>query len=224
MKTIVVTGTNSGIGYEICTQAANLSYTVISISRNIEPLSKVNGVESHSVDITDKKSISDFVEDLSKRNIKIDILINNAGALVNKPFLEINENDMEHVYNVNVFSVFKIIQGLLPYLSDEAHVLNISSVGGLQGSVKFSGLSAYSSSKAALIALTECLAEEYKSTKWSFNCLALGAVQTEMLKEAFPDYQAPISAKQMADYIVRFAISDALYYNGKVISVSSTNP
>ncbi|MDA9017835.1 SDR family NAD(P)-dependent oxidoreductase [bacterium] len=142
----------------------------------------------------------------------------------NKPFLEINENDMERVYNVNVFSVFKIIQGLLPYLSDEAHVLNISSVGGLQGSVKFPGLSAYSSSKAALIALTECLAEEYKSTKWSFNCLALGAVQTEMLEEAFPGYKSSTSAKEMANYIRQFSIEGSRLFNGKILNVSKSTP
>ena len=155
---------------------------------------------------------------------KIDILINNAGLLVNKPFSAITDQDLNKVFGVNILSVFRLTRDILPYLSNSAHVLNISSVGGVQGSMKFSGLSAYSSSKGSLAILTECLAEEFKESDLRFNALALGAVQTEMLGEAFPDYKAPLTAKQMADYIVKFAISDALYYNVKVISVSSTNP
>ena len=124
MKTIVVTGTSSGIGYEICTQAANLSYNVISISRNIEPLSKVNGVESHSVDITDKKSISDFVEDLSKRNIKIDILINNAGHLSNELFSETSYKSFKDTFDVNVFGLAEITRSLIPLINKTGHVIN----------------------------------------------------------------------------------------------------
>ena len=64
-------------------------------------------------------------------------------------------------------------------------------MGGVQGSMKFAGLSAYSSSKGAVITLTELLAEEYKETGPSFNVLALGAVQTEMLKKLFPAIKLP---------------------------------
>jgi NAD(P)-dependent dehydrogenase (short-subunit alcohol dehydrogenase family) len=73
-------------------------------------------------------------------------------------------------------------------------------MGGIQGSLKFPGLAAYSSSKGAVITLSE-LAEEYKEQGIAFNVLALGSVQTEML-EAFPGYQAPISAEGMAQYIL----------------------
>ena len=161
MKTIVVTGTSSGIGYEICTQAAKLRYNVISISRNIEPLSKVDGIESHSVDITDKKSVSDFVEDLSKRNIKIDILINNAGYLSNELFSETSYKSFKDTFDVNVFGLAEITRSLIPLINKTGHVINISSIGGVNGSKKFPGLSVYSSSKAAVIALTEVLSEEY---------------------------------------------------------------
>ena len=231
---IIVTGASRGIGFELVKQYAELGHKVLAISRNASKLKQLKeecfhlnpNALVHTVvfDLTTDDFKTTLIHSICTHFDQVDILINNAGALVNKPFLEINENDMEHVYNVNVFSVFKIIQGLLPYLSDEAHVLNISSVGGLQGSVKFSGLSAYSSSKAALIALTECLAEEYKSTKWSFNCLALGAVQTEMLEEAFPGYKSSTSAKEMANYIRQFSIEGSRLFKGKILNVSKSTP
>jgi NAD(P)-dependent dehydrogenase (short-subunit alcohol dehydrogenase family) len=68
------------------------------------------------------------------------------------------------------------------------------------------------------------LAEEYKEEGISFNVLALGSVQTEMLAEAFPGYQAPISAGEMANYIYDFTLTGNKYFNGKVLQVSSTNP
>jgi NAD(P)-dependent dehydrogenase (short-subunit alcohol dehydrogenase family) len=132
--------------------------------------------------------------------------------------------DINHIYSVNVFSIIKLTRDLLPYFNKEAHIVNISSVGGVQGSVKFSGLSVYSSSKGAVSILTECLAEEFKDTSLSFNALALGAVQTEMLQEAFPEYQANTSAADMASYIYRFALQDGKLYNGRILTVSSSTP
>ena len=128
------------------------------------------------------------------------------------------------MYSVNVFSVIKLTRDLLVYFNNEAHIVNISSVGGVQGSVKFSGLSTYSSSKGAITILTECLAEEFKESSLRFNALALGAVQTEMLQEAFPDYQANTTAAEMANYIYRFATQDGKLYNGKILTVSSSTP
>jgi NAD(P)-dependent dehydrogenase (short-subunit alcohol dehydrogenase family) len=97
-------------------------------------------------------------------------------------------------------------------------------MGGFQGSMKFSGLTAYSTSKAALCSFTELFAEEYKNTHIKMNCLCLGAVQTEMLEEAFPGYQAPINPAEMAKFIVNFAEINGDFMNGKVIPVSLSNP
>ena len=106
----------------------------------------------------------------------------------------------------------------------ESHVVIISSMGGIQGSVKFPGLSAYSSSKAAVINLTELLAEEYKESGPSFNVLALGAVQTEMLQEAFPGYKAPTTPSEMARFIGDFAFTGNKFFNGKILQVSNSTP
>jgi 3-oxoacyl-[acyl-carrier protein] reductase len=97
-------------------------------------------------------------------------------------------------------------------------------MGGIQGSSKFPGLAAYSSSKGALITLTEMLAEEYKESNISFNALALGAVQTEMLAEAFPGYQASTTAREMARFIADFALNGHQFFNGKVLPVAHSTP
>lgn len=167
-----------------------------------------------------------LISQLKRHVTIINAVVNNAGTLVNKPFSQITNIDLEKVYNVNVFSVFRLIQGILPMMDEKekSHIVNISSMGGFQGSAKFAGLSAYSSSKAAMACLTECLAEEFKERNIAFNCLALGAVQTEMLEAAFPGYKAPVLASEMAMYISDFVLNAHKIMNGKVIPVSLTSP
>ena len=223
MKTIIVTGTSSGIGNQICIQAAAMNFHVISVSRNIEPLKDLDGIESFKLDITDKDSVGEFVTNLKNRKIKIDILINNAGYLVSELFGESTYDSFKKTFDVNVFGLAEITRSLIPIINKDGHVINISSIGGVNGSKKFPGLSAYSSSKAAVIALTEVLAEEYQNGP-SFNVLALGAVQTKMLKEAFPDYNANTKPRDMAKYILNFAVNGNKLFNGKLISVSNSNP
>src|SRR5690606_29172303 len=138
--------------------------------------------------------------------------------------IETTMEEFEAVYKTNVFGVAQLTRTVLPFMKKEGHVVTISSMGGIQGSVKFPGLSAYSSSKGAVITLTELLAEEYKETGPSFNVLALGAVKTEMLAEAFPGLDVPTSALKMAKYIGEFSLSAQEYYNGKVLQVSNSTP
>jgi len=226
MKNIIITGTSRGIGFELAQLFAKNNYNVLALSRNSNPLQKlaIKNISTLSVDLSndaDLKKVTDFV---SKNWKTVDILINNAGKLISKPFQELTTSDFLEVYKVNVFAVAELTNQLLPYLKKGSHVVNISSIGGVQGSIKFPGLAAYSSSKGALLTLTEMLAEEYKETGISFNALALGAVQTEMLEEAFPGYKAPISANEMAEYIYNFSLTGNKFYNGKILEVSSTTP
>jgi 3-oxoacyl-[acyl-carrier protein] reductase len=226
MKNIVITGTSRGIGFELAKQFAKNGHQVLALSRNTAPLSAVNhkNITVLSVDISnteDLNKVTDFIKSTWK---KVDILINNAGKLINKPFTEISSEDFLEVYKVNVFGVAEITKLMIPFLQKGSHVVTISSIGGIQGSLKFPGLAAYSSAKGAVITLSELLAEEYKEQQIAFNVLALGAVQTEMLEEAFPGYQAPLSALEMADYIYNFSLTGNKFYNGKVLQVSSSNP
>ncbi|MCM8567766.1 SDR family oxidoreductase [Gramella jeungdoensis] len=227
MKNVVITGTSRGIGLEMVSIFSEMGYNVLALSRNKKPVVEkdLKNVSSFSFDITDEDShirAESFIED--NWDSRVDILINNAGALLNKPFSETRSDDFRAVYEVNVFGVATITRKFLRFMNKDSHVLNISSMGGIQGSMKFPGLAAYSSSKGALLTLTELLAEEYKETGPSFNALALGAVQTEMLEEAFPGYKAPVTAKEMAEYIVDFSIKGHKYYNGKIMQVSNSTP
>lgn len=226
MKNVVITGTSRGIGFELAKIFADNGDNVLALSRNTKPLESINhkNITAISVDISkdsDLNKVTDFIENNWK---KVDILINNAGKLINKPFTELTSGDFLEVYKVNVFGVASLTNNLIPFLPKNSHVVTVSSMGGIQGSMKFPGLAAYSSAKGAVITLSELLAEEYKEQQIAFNALALGAVDTEMLQEAFPGFKAPVSAKEMADYIFNFALTGNKYYNGKVLQVSSTTP
>jgi len=225
MKNIIVTGTSRGIGYELALQFANAGHQVLAISRKIpQTLVAHQNVTCLSVDLSDESALQEVDSFLSSTWKKVDAVVHNAGALLLKPFAETTQADFESIYKVNVFAVANLTRICLPYLQKGSHVVTISSIGGVRGSLKFAGLAAYSSSKGAVITLTELLAEEYKEKGISFNVLALGSVQTEMLNEAFPGYQAPISAEGMATYIYDFTLNGNKYFNGKVLEVSSTNP
>jgi NAD(P)-dependent dehydrogenase (short-subunit alcohol dehydrogenase family) len=226
MKNIIITGTSRGIGFEMVKLFSEAGHNVLALSRNSKPISdlKLKNVTALEFDIADESEIVKLSTYLQTGIKSVDVLINNAGFLVNKPFAEITSEEFKRCYDVNVFGVASLIKTTLPFMKKEGHVVSISSMGGVQGSVKFPGLSAYSSSKGAIITLTELLAEEYKEAGPSFNVLALGSVQTEMLEEAFPGFKAPLSATEMAQYIMDFSLTGNKFYNGKILQVSSTTP
>lgn len=225
MKNIIITGTSRGIGYELALQFANAGHQVLAISRNTpQTLMEHPNVSCLSLDISVAEDLIQVEKFIAQTWKKVDVLLHNAGSLLHKPFDQINTEEFQSVYKVNVFAVAELTKICIPFMQKGSHVVTISSMGGIQGSTKFAGLAAYSSSKGAVITLSEVLAEEYKERGIAFNVLALGAVNTEMLQEAFPGYEAPISAKEMADYIFNFALTGNAYYNGKVLQVSSSTP
>ena len=224
-KNIIITGTSRGIGLELAQQFANAGHHVIAISRKTsEKLVNNPNITNLSVDLSCEDQLLIVSKHLLQSGANVDVIIHNAGALLLKPFAETTHADFENIYKVNVFGVANLTRICLPYLRKGSHVVTISSMGGIQGSMKFAGLSAYSSSKGAVITLSELLAEEYKEQGIAFNVLALGSVNTEMLQEAFPGYQAPLSASEMADYIFNFALTGNKFYNGKFLQVSSSTP
>ncbi len=231
---IIVTGASRGIGFELVKYFSQFpEHRIIAIARNEALLEKLKQecFEEHSVDII---SCS---QDLCDRQYKsllaatdswdcIDILINNAGYLVNKPFEKLDQSDWNKLLDINLLSIVDLTKQLMSKLkaSEHAHIVNIGSMGGYQGSSKFPGLSAYSVAKGALAILTECLAEELKDYNISSNCLCLGAVNTNMLNEAFPGYQAPVEPKDMAAIIGHFALNNHKVMNGQIIPVTLSNP
>ena len=226
MANVVITGSSRGIGFEMAKLFAKEGHQVLALSRNTEPISKIShkNIITFPFDISkpsDLKKLKGFLDENWKT---VDVLINNAGKLLRKPFLETTALEFEAVYAVNVLGLANLTRAIIPKMAKTGHVVTVSSMGGVQGSIKFPGLAAYSSSKAAVIGLTEVWAEEFKESGPSFNVLALGAVQTEMLEEAFPGYQAPTTPLEMATYIKDFALTGHKMYNGKLLQVSNSTP
>lgn len=235
---IVITGASKGIGFQLAKLFANdENNTVVAIARSENLLKELKNecirqdlrskLKSIVFDLENPENVkTNLKKEISKYVSSIDILINNAGFLVSKPFADMKIEEIQKMLNINLISHAVLIQDLIPMMKESkiSHVVNISSMGGYQGSSKFPGLSIYSASKAALANLTECLAEEFKNENIRFNCLALGSVNTEMLKTAFPDYTAPVSAEEMANYIFDFAMNGYKYFNGKILPVSISTP
>ena len=224
---IIVSGASQGIGFELAIQFAKKGHKVIAIARNKDRLKELEtynpNIKGLGIDLLDH-ALSIEIQNIYKKGGVIDVLINNAGQLINKSFTETSLVEFESQYKSNVLTAINLSKACLPFINRGGHIVNITSMGGYQGSSKFPGLSAYSSAKGALSILSECMAEELKEQAINVNALALGAVQTDMLKTAFPDYTAPLSASQMASYIVEFALSGKNYYNGKVLPVALGNP
>ncbi len=235
---VIVTGASRGIGRETARLFAveKEAYT-LAISRNRELLDALKkectGENSSSsliavpYDLTCLPDDNDFIAaNILQRIDHIDILINNAGYLKKTAFQDTSSKDAEQMLSVNFTAPAELIRKLIPHMGKKgpSHVISISSMGGVQGSVKFSGMAYYSASKSALATLTECLAEEFKDTSIFFNCLAFGAVQTEMLSEAFPGYKAPLSVQEAAKFVVDFALKGHTFFNGKILPVSVTTP
>jgi short-subunit dehydrogenase len=227
---IVVNGGTRGIGKEIINfLAQDISNQIFVTGRNEKALNSLSvrykNVKSFSLDM----SLFDiqyekFRAAVSNHFERVDILINIAGFLIFKDFLQTTNDEARLIMETNFFGPASLIRILKPTMSSGSHIVNISSMGGFQGSAKYKGLSYYSASKAALACLTECLATEFTEFGISVNCLALGAVQTEMLDEAFPGYKAPVDAKQMAEFISGFALTGHKFFNGKILPVALGNP
>ena len=225
---IVITGCSQGIGAELV-KYWSTNHLVFGISRNREKLEILkSSLENHE----NFRFISESVNDINQEVLNdflghnnIDVLVNNAGLLINKPFVDIQYEDYKRVMDVNFWGAFHLSKLLLNRLSKaKGQILNISSMGGVNGTSKFPGLSIYSSSKGALTILTECLYEELKEFKVRVNALALGAVQTEMLDQAFPGYKAEISPKQIAEFIDSIVVKGSQILNGQVLKVTGSNP
>lgn len=230
---VIITGASSGIGFEAAIELATKGHQVIAIARSKE---KLQNLKKIATDLNPEADILPVVFDiLNDEEIALinfvkqqwgafNILINNAGTLINKPFDQLTEFDMAEMFQNNVLSHFRMVKALKPLLAPHSHILNIGSMGGFQGSAKFPGLVAYSASKAALHNFTECLAQELLEDKISVNCLALGSAQTEMLEKAFPGYQSPVMAFEMGKYIADFALTGNRLFNGKILPVAVTTP
>src|SRR4051794_18466518 len=230
---IVITGASSGVGYEAVLELIlDSDNAVVAIARSEDKLQQLSEIGlglnpdgnliTTTFDIVHGDYAADLVPLIKEKIGNVDILINNAGTLINRPFEQITQLDFAEMLQTNLLGHVKMIQFLLPVMRKGGHIVNIGSMGGFQGSVKFPGLAAYSASKGALHTLTECLALELADRNIKVNCLALGSAQTEMLAKAFPGYRSPVEAAEMGKFIADFALSGHKVFNGKILPVSVT--
>lgn len=225
---VIIAGASKGIGLELTQWFLKNDCNVIAISRSATNLKLQPNLKSVKADITDeeiiKKEVNSIIASQSKADIHI--YVYNAGLLINKPFVTLSLDDMLKMLSVNFLAASLTTQSLIPWLSEakHAHVVFIGSMGGFQGSVRFPGLSFYSATKSALASLSESLSQEFNDTNISFNTLALGAVDTEMLQIAFPEYKAKTSPESIASFIGSFALEQFIHFNGKIIPVAQNNP
>lgn len=228
-KVAVVTGASRGIGAQICSHLADQNHQAIAVARSVDPLKELAATNPEHItaipaDLTKEEQVTALVQQIENEFGQVDILVNNAGTLINKSFADLTLADWRSQIESNLISAVHITKQLLSYFSKGAHIVNISSMGGFQGSAKFPGLTAYSVSKGALSILTECLAAELGDHKIKANALCLGAVQTDMLEEAFPGIEAPVQAEEMGAYITDFAMNASNFYNGKILPVALEDP
>ena len=226
-KYAVITGASSGIGYELALQWANLGYHAICIARREDKLAELKKKSPERIhpivfDLVNFNEYPSLFKEIESITPYIDVLINNAGILINKPFDEFIPEEFDRMVNVNYKAPYFLLQGLLPYIENSAlkSIINIGSIGGVDNTDKFPGLSIYSSSKGAISTLTECLAKELSVKNISINCLALGAVRTEMLSKAFPGYIPNLTSEKMAKFIMNFILQNDHIINGKVLQVA----
>ena len=227
---IIVNGGTRGIGKEVVLYLAqNIDNHIFVTGRNEKVLKSLSDqyrdLHTLAIDLSVFDSRIGFFKDALNSCFKsVDILINVAGSLIAKEFMNISNDEARLMMETNFFGPASVIRIIKPLMPAGSHIVNISSMGGFQGSSKYKGLSYYSASKAALACLSECLAAEFRESGISVNSLALGSVQTEMLENAFPGYKAPVNAKEMAEFVCDFAMKGHKFINGKVIPVAFSNP
>jgi len=229
---IIINGGSQGIGKEVVLNlAGDKNNQVLVTGRNelkLKELQQDCPNENVSFLVMDISAFGNQVEAIKdqiyNRYSRVDVLINVAGLLIVKDFIKINGKEARNMMETNFFGPAELIKLLVPLMPAGSHIVNISSMGGFQGSSKYRGLSYYSASKAALSCLTECLAVELAETGIIVNCLAPGSVQTEMFENAFPGFKAPVSPSEMAEFISYFALNGNRFFNGKILPVAVNNP
>lgn len=190
-KVAVVSGGSRGIGAEICKNLAKQGYTVlidynINKDRAVKLEEELRGsgynAEAYQCDVRDEKSVIDLFDYVVKKYGKIDVLVNNAGIAHYGLVTDVTEEEWDDVFDTNIKGTFLMCREALKNMVSNKYgrIVNISSMWGVCGA---SCEVAYSASKAAVIGFTKALAQEVGPSGITVNCVAPGAVQTDMMKE-----------------------------------------
>ena len=213
-KVAVITGAGGGIGGAIAgSLAAEKMKLVLLGGRKSDRLAKTGsdaialGAEVLTLagDLTDTAFLRDSVGKIIERFGSLDVLVNNAGAALNRSFSDTSEADFDAIMEINVRVPYFLTQFCLPYLkkSDYATVINIASVVGHLG---YPSQSAYAASKHALIGFTKSFAAETYADGIRTHLICPGGVYTDMVKISRPDLTAEgmIMPEDIADIVLFF--------------------
>jgi NAD(P)-dependent dehydrogenase (short-subunit alcohol dehydrogenase family) len=232
-RTVVVTGASTGVGRAVALSLArNHGCTVIAVARDAAKLEELKrevpagagAVRPLPLDLGATGAIEAVVQAVGAA--RLHGLVNNAGLLIKREWGHWTAEDLQRLFRLNAAVPLLLTQALTPALGGDplGHVVNIGSMGGFQGSVKFPGLAAYSASKAALANMAECMAVELQERGVCCNAVCLGAVDTAMLREAFPGYTAPVGPDAVGAWLAQFLLGGHKFFNGKVLPLAVSTP
>ncbi len=188
-RTILITGSSKGIGFETARQLGNLGHQIFLSGRNdlrltnsVEKL-KGEGIDCEGLlmDINDEKSIHQASAEFAKLKIKLDVVINNAAVLYHEDRSILQENELlPQTLTNNSIGALRVCRAFLPYMNNPARIINISSGGGSMTDPIGGWSPAYCVSKSLLNSITRHLAYELQSKNISVNAVCPGWVQTDM--------------------------------------------
>lgn len=190
LKTVLITGSNKGIGFETARQLGKKGFHVFISGRNqskvesaLSDLQK-EGIKADmlTMDVSSQDSIRNAVSVFGKFGVKLDVLINNAGILLSedKNLVTNSPSVMESTLQTNCYGPLRVVREFLPYIRSKGRIINMSSGGGSMTDEVGGWAPAYCVSKTMLNAITRHLAHELKGENISVNSVCPGWVQTDM--------------------------------------------
>jgi NAD(P)-dependent dehydrogenase (short-subunit alcohol dehydrogenase family) len=213
----LVTGGARGIGFSICNYLLKKNYKIVVLDIYTEELlKKMDGeIKEGNVlvlktDITSRKEVNESFNVICKNFGTVDILINNAGIVYTKTFIEESEEDWDKVMDVNLKGVYLCCKAAIPGMIKQNYgrIVNISSVSGFKPSIY--SCSAYCASKAGVIGFSRCLASQMVKYNIRVNCVAPCTADTPMIEKSVKDdYISKVPMGRLADPI---DITNAVYF------------
>ncbi|MBI5636739.1 MAG: SDR family oxidoreductase [Nitrospinae bacterium] len=230
-KTALVTGAGRGIGRAVALLLAKEGARVIVCARSENELNETArliadaGGEAETVecDMADEKAVIALFAHIQTMYGTLDILVNNAGVFSGAYVEDVSMAEYHRVMQVNAAAVFLCCREAFGLMKAKGgSIVSVSSLSGVQGAKKFPGFSVYCASKFAVIGITEALAEEGKQYGIRVNAVAPGAVDTGMLRDAFPGFDGPkLKPEQVADAILFLAGPRSSAVNGITLQLPS---
>lgn len=232
-QVVLVTGASRGLGFALAELMAQQEAIVIMCARDESRLmaaredldQRYPAIKKHIyvLDLADSEQVARMFEDIDTMFGRLDVCINNAGYLEPAAFVQTDPSLWQRVIDNNLttcylscYHAFKLMQRT----TEHNAIVNVSSLSGVQGVSKFPGVSAYAASKAAIIGLSESLAQEGAAYHIQVNCIAPGTMNTQSMRDKFPDLSISMQPMDIAKQILPLIdVSSCGLVTGKVLEV-----